>query len=148
MLDAARIGLSDYQRVIPRDLFNEGNLLTCLGRLWIKLEAMNDPRVSLSFVDEGGAGFDIEQDQGDGSISCPTVRLMVACEDVHLFRPLNARAPWPLWARMGDDDVRVFDEAGELSSEFHNHIADPRAEHGLSREPRRGAGKDSDGVHD
>ena len=27
-----------YTRVIPRDLFNEGDLLKCYGRLWILLD--------------------------------------------------------------------------------------------------------------
>ena len=30
-----------YNRVIPRDLFNEANLLKCMGQLYLCLEAAN-----------------------------------------------------------------------------------------------------------
>lgn len=111
-----------YQRVIPRDLFNEGDLLNCLGRLWIKLDERRDHNARLRQRD---GPFVIEQDPADGSISCETVVLKVAGPPVHLFRPLNARDKWPLWARFGDEDVRVFDLDGELSPEFWVEISQP-----------------------
>lgn len=117
-----------YARVVPRDLFNEGDLLNCLGRLWIKLDERRDHRARLDWAYEGDdlRGFDVRQDSADGSICSTSVRLHIwhpheraeRWEPVHLFRPLNARDKWPLYARIGDDDVRVFDLDGELSPEF------------------------------
>lgn len=30
--------LSNYERVVPRDLFNEANLLKCIGKLVLEIE--------------------------------------------------------------------------------------------------------------
>lgn len=117
-----------YVREIPRDLFNEGDLLKCLGRLWLALDERRDHKASLDF--DGSTcvayGFDVQQDPSDGSIYSPEVRLTVAGEERGLFRPLNAREKWPLWARFGDDDVRVFDLDGALSPEFWLAITEGR----------------------
>lgn len=106
-----------YTRVIPRDLFNEANLLKCLGQLWITLD-----RTSLPAYLEGpkpGEPFRIEQDQGDGSIFAANVRLLVRGEFWPLYRPLNSRDPWPLWAETPDGEtLEVFSDDGELSPEF------------------------------
>lgn len=111
-----------YTRVIPRDLFNEGDLLNCLGRLSLKLEDRRDHTAVLHGPAFRGEGFSIDQDQADGSIWARNVLLMVGEEEVPLFRPLNARDKWPLWARDGDEDRRVFDLDGELSPEFWTMI--------------------------
>lgn len=114
-----------YARVVPRDLFNEGDLLNCLGRLSIKLEDRRDHNARLRHRHENGP-FNIDQDPADGSISCENVLLKVdGRPPVHLFRPLNAREKWPLWARIEDEDFRVFDLDGELSPEFWVEISQP-----------------------
>lgn len=113
-----------YARVIPRDLFNEGNLLACLGRLWIKLDDRRDHHAVLHQATE--RGFPIDQDQSDGSIQCYGLILRINDgPSVPLFRPLNAREKWPLWVRDGDEDRRVFDLDGELSPEFWVMISQP-----------------------
>lgn len=115
-----------YARVVPRDLFNEGDLLNCLGRLWIKLDERRDHTAQLEHHEEDGA-FVIHQDPSDGSIRCCSLTLFIRDRlPVRLFRPLNARTKWPLWVRIDDEeDVRVFDEAGELSTEFWVLISQP-----------------------
>jgi hypothetical protein len=115
----------EYRRVIPRDLFNEGDLLNCLGRLWIKLDERRGHRAML---DCPCGAFDISQSKADGSIEALGVDFFIRNKggpgekDYRLFRPLNARDKWPLYASIGDEDVRVFDEQGELSPEFRAHI--------------------------
>ena len=52
-----------YTREIPRDLFNEANLLKCYGRL--ALLAMNTPGLE---VDHNGDLFDIVQDPSCGAL--------------------------------------------------------------------------------
>lgn len=110
-----------YARVIPRDLFNEGNLLTCLGRLWIMLDERRGHKAVLTHARDHA--FVVVQDPSDGSISCSTVALTVGGQLVPLFRGLNARDKWPLWARFGDlngdfEDVPVFTIDGELTTDF------------------------------
>lgn len=111
-----------YRRVIPRDLFNEGSLLNLLGLLWLKLDDDRRHLANLEHVDDGP--FVVDQDPADGSISTPNVRLIIDRRPVHLYRPLNARSPNPLWVRPnGDDegdfdDTRVFTEDGALDPEF------------------------------
>lgn len=114
-----------YARVIPRDLFNEGDLLNCLGRLWVKLDDRRDHTAQLEHHEEDGA-FVVHQDPSDGSIRCCSLTLFIRDRlPVRLFRPLNARDKWPLWARIDDEDVRVFDLDGELSPEFWIEISQP-----------------------
>jgi hypothetical protein len=123
-----------YVRVIPRDLFNEGNLLTCLGKLAVKLEdTFSDPKLTFDYDSESWVqpGFIIEQDETDGSISAINVQLLVDDVPVVLYRPLNTRSSWPLWSAWpqqsywnGEDNIRVFTEDGELNDEFVRRIKD------------------------
>lgn len=117
-----------YARVIPRDLFNEADLLKCLGRLSVVLGETPRHRAELAHVPCTGP-FVVEQDPSDGSISCSNVALTVAGEAVHLFRGLNSRYAWPLWARFGStddpDDVEVFSPTGDLHDEFWARIRTP-----------------------
>lgn len=119
-----------YARVIPRDLFNEGKLLTCLGRLWILLE--KNPRHRAGMVQLNRGRFEITQDPSDGAICCENVKLvLVGGESPWLFRPLNSRGRWALWARFGDplgefEDLEVFTPDGELAAEFWAKIEVPK----------------------
>lgn len=117
--------MSNYTRVIPRDLFNEASLLKCLGRLVIELERVNAP--SVGFDVEDVEFFDIVQSQDDGSISVANLSFSVQGKQYRLSRPLNSRQPCPLWLSDDDDPtfeaIEVFDErTGRLSSEFLNFI--------------------------
>lgn len=118
-----------YSRTIPRDLFNEASLLKCLGYLWIQLErTAGHHRAALS--QGAGQPFQIEQDPSDGSIYVANLTFGVHGSNVHLFRPLNSRERFPLWARFGDplgdfEDVEVFDAVGQLSEEFEQRIGVP-----------------------
>jgi len=60
-------------RVIPRDLFNEADLLKCLGRLWIKLDERRDHKGRMVFYGAGERPFEVEQNPSDGSIHCRNV---------------------------------------------------------------------------
>lgn len=112
-----------YCRVIPRDLFNEADLLKCLGRLYIELENTRDHTAEL--CDEMGQreGFKIEQNEDSGAIYCTNAVLRIGGQRCRLERPLNSREPWPLWLEgIGDDPdfeaERVFTDEGKLSPEF------------------------------
>lgn len=108
-----------YVRVIPRDLFNESNLLKCLGRLYLLTERY--PRVKMIQLPEGEP-FRIEQDPSDGSIHTPNIYLMAhqggCSHQIRFYRPLNSRDPWPLYATHLEETFTVFTEDGDLTEEF------------------------------
>ncbi len=110
-----------YLRVIPRDLFNEANLLKCMGKLWIETERFQSnfaacPRVQ---IEHDGEPFEIDQND-DGALSVVNVTLYLHGEPCELWRPCNSRLAWPLRLRSenGLEDVEVFDETGKLSAEL------------------------------
>lgn len=106
-----------YQRVIPRDLFNEANLLKCYGQLYLLLEAHIGHGVQLGYT---GAPFRIEQNPADGSLTITNVILTINRSVVPLMRPLNSREPWPLYAFDANNevDIAVFTDDGKLTDEF------------------------------
>lgn len=102
-----------YLRVIPRDLFNEANLLKCYGRIYINLELENLPDVEL---EHNNGAFDVRQDPGDGSLYLANVKLVVRGTVCRLRRPLNSRDGWPLYLVDDEDgDMEVFNEDGSFT---------------------------------
>jgi hypothetical protein len=108
-----------YQRVIPRDLFNEASLLKCVGRLSLLIHNRSAPP-NLRLEHFGtSAGFQIYQDPDDGSIAISNISLFRNNKGgFDLWRPLNSRDPWPLYVDYKDNEARVFDHEGNLSPEF------------------------------
>ncbi|MBU9199912.1 hypothetical protein KTD31_00665 [Burkholderia multivorans] len=105
-----------YSRVIPRDLFNEANLLKCYGRLYLNLEKAGAPAVEL--VHDGEA-FDVQQDDSSGAIFVANVKLKVRGVACKMYRPLNSREAWPLYLALDDDsEIEVFNEDGDFSVEM------------------------------
>lgn len=110
-----------YVRVIPRDLFNEGNLLKCYGQLYLNLEKMG---MEDCLVYEDGGPFRVIQDQSDGSIYLSNVQLIVRGEVIPLRRPLNSRDPYPLYAEIDPENVsiRVFNAMGDFSADMRDFL--------------------------
>lgn len=113
-----------YLRVIPRDLFNEANLLKCYGQLYLNLERLNLPNVE---IQHDGESFDVQQDPESGDLFLSNVRLVVNDQPCRLSRPLNSRAPWPLLLLtesngVVEDEVHVFSDDGAFSLEMHSFI--------------------------
>ncbi|APZ81782.1 hypothetical protein vBEliSR6L_17 [Erythrobacter phage vB_EliS_R6L] len=109
-----------YRREIPRDLFNEANLLKCLGKLSLIAHDMGRPG-TLRVTNRPGP-FDVRQDEADGSIYCENVHIVIAERAFDHRRGLNSREPWPLIVRPAfdpdADDIDVFDDDGALSADF------------------------------
>jgi len=105
-----------YDRVIPRDLFNEGNLLKCYGQLYLNLEKMG-MEDCLKYT---GGQFHVEQDQSDGSTYLLNVHLIVRGQLYPLRRPLNSRDPYPLYVHVSEDDdpIEVFTDNGTFTPEM------------------------------
>ena len=113
-----------YTRVIPRDLFNEANLLKCYGQLALLLHDYPVPGVQL--VHDGGSFEPLQQDH-DGSLTLwPSVRLEVRGSHVMLHRPLNDRDSWPLYATdHRDEEEAVFTDDGQFTAGFRAMIGAP-----------------------
>lgn len=111
--------LRNYERVLPRDLFNEGNLLKCYGALWIELERYSNYAV---IKEESVSKFVIRQDDSDGSLTIANVTLMIAGKCYLLRRPLNSREPYPLYLTHGDVDIPIFNDNGTLSADLLEFI--------------------------
>ena len=120
-----------YARVIPRDLFNEANLLKCYGRLWCLLDETRGHNARLGLdpaandgEDYSGAPFDVQQEISDGGISIANIPFRVGGTLYRLYVPLNNRRAWPLWCEAFDQEgvpefcERVFDDDGHLSPQF------------------------------
>ncbi len=113
-----------YSRVIPRDLFNEANLLKCMGRLWINVEnAAADSPCRHIAIEHEGVAFDIRQSDCDGSIAVRNIAVSIYGNALNLRRPLNSRDAWPLWLddvnlSGGFDPVEVFNDEGDFSADF------------------------------
>jgi hypothetical protein len=104
----------EYRRVIPRDLFNDGNLLKCYGQLFLNLEKMNmDDALSYD-----GEAFDIGQtESGDTYIA--NIMLELGDDIIELHRPINARGAYPLFAINDDgDEIEVFNNNGSFSDDM------------------------------
>lgn len=109
-----------YHRVIPRDLFNDADLLKCIGRLWILTDGIDGVFWTNPQARES---FQIFQNDDDGSTYVQNVTLYIRNERCRLSRPLNSREPWPLYLTFPDDSViPVFDGQGGLSSEMENFL--------------------------
>lgn len=108
-----------YNRVIPRDLFNEAKLLKCLGKLHIAAERHAPGHVVVAANEYASLeGFGVSQDQSDGSMYADNVTVRVNGKLVHVSTPLNSREDLPLYAQSGDEVVAVFNANGFLTSEF------------------------------
>jgi hypothetical protein len=107
-----------YQRVIPRDLFNDANLLKCYGQIYLNLEILNLPGVVFEQDEEVG-DFSIVQCEDDGSTYISNVTLYVNSYAVYLRRPMNSREPWPLYATTEEgEELSVFNDDGTFTDEM------------------------------
>lgn len=113
----------NYVRVIPRDLFNEANLLKCYGRLSILLGNSNDHAAELS--ESNGEPFDIVQDESSGDLTIANLPFSVDGRLYRLSRPLNSRGEWPLYLTDdAEEEIPVFTDVGNFTDEFKSLIKD------------------------
>lgn len=104
-------------RVLPRDAFNDANLLKCIGKLTLLIV---DGDIENLFFDYDGQPFDIHQDPSDGSTYVENVKFTgKGNQGINLERPLNSREGWSLIA---DGNIDVFNEDGIISDEFIEYL--------------------------
>lgn len=119
-----------YQRVLPRDLFNESKLLKCLGQLAL---LVHDGQIPLK-MDFIGESFDIDQRESDGGLYCSTVKFYLGDDDeddLCLYSAYNSKSPYPLFLGTADgDEIAVFYADGNPTVEFLDFLLNPQ---GLKR---------------
>lgn len=105
---------------MPRDLFNEANLLKCFGQLTLAIEnGATTKWPELTVVHYGkDDGWVIDQDQADGSIYCVNLMVSYKMRTIALSVPLNSRMRYPMLFQVHNSIGRVFDNNGVLSEEF------------------------------
>jgi hypothetical protein len=111
-------------RVLPRDAFNDANLLKCIGQIaLLSLDRGYDDKFTIEY---DGKPFDICQNTDDGSTYVANFRLYRPSDcgliEIHLYRGLNAREAWPLYADCCDETCEVFNSDGSFHGKFLNML--------------------------
>jgi len=124
MSDSDRPNPQPYQRVLPRDLFNEANLLKCWGQL--ELLTMENPVVQIKhnqFLHDNG--FIVHLNDYDCSLEVVNLRLFINSVCYRVFRPMNSRDPYPLMLEIDkdtDEHIEIFTDSGQFSERFNQLI--------------------------
>lgn len=109
-----------YDRVLPRDLFNEANFLKCVGQLWLRLEGNDKCEI---IGPQESEGFAFELDMYSGDLSLENVHLKLGSDLYTFKRGLNSRDPWPLYITTEEEeDILIFNDNGKLSGEFLDFV--------------------------
>jgi hypothetical protein len=105
-----------YQRVIPRDFFNEAKLLNCLGKLCIAI--LDNQTNGLKLAEEFDDGpFIIEQDI-DGNLSVTNYIVTLDGDPILLYAPYNNHSKYPLVGEYRGGYYDVLDDEGKLCTTF------------------------------
>ena len=114
-----------YRREVPRDLFNEGNLLKCLGMISVSILDNKFYKYGLKDeLNDFGEGFVIEQTESGDTYCSNYFVYDPEGENIPLYRPLNSRSPWPLlFVNKFEDSLDdVFNDDGTFSQEFFDYL--------------------------
>lgn len=85
-----------YERVIPRDFFNESKLLKCLGQISL---LVHDGYINAQFEEEEtNTGFQIDLDLNNGYLYCQNYTLFTNNgTPVQIGTAYNSKEPFPLY---------------------------------------------------
>ena len=108
-----------YERVLPRDLFNESKLLKCLGLLCMRIHDEMCNWTVEHRTDEYNQGFEICRDDSDGSIYVQNLYFKTkGGVFVPVSTPLNSKLDWPLQFQWLSVDYPLFTDRGEFTEEY------------------------------
>jgi len=105
-----------YDRVIPRDLFNESKLLKCMGQLCLYIHDNTTP-VEMT-VEHNGDPFKIALME-DNNLRVTNISISIKGSVFDFYTTYNSKAAYPLYV-MDDNytEYEVFDHGGKFSTEF------------------------------
>lgn len=117
-----------YNRVIPRDLFNEAKLLKCMGQMSLLIHdgvdkhgAATPPGLTIRHDEDDNRGFDIGQDPSNGELTVYNLRVEFNGKEVFLSTRYNSKEPFPLTYGV-DQDGDVFTLLGTFTDEFLEYL--------------------------
>lgn len=104
--------MKTHDRVIPRDLFNEGKLLTELGHVSLAILDNFRPEIRL---DHDGEPFEVwMSDDGELTVNNTECRINRTDEIIDLYTCYNARDRHPLMYRIEGD----YDRSGYVFEQY------------------------------
>lgn len=106
---------TQYQRVIPRDLFNEAKLLKCIGQLCLHIHDGLTP-VKMS-IEETGEPFEIGLLE-DGFLCILNLNISIKDKVFTFKTTYNSKSNYPLYVEHDYCDYDVFDEKGKFTQTF------------------------------
>ncbi len=110
-----------YERVLPRDLFNEAKLLKCMAKLSLmELDNMLPCKMIIVYDNKP---FDIQLLE-EGSLYVRNIEVFIKDEaPAFLFKTTyNSKANYPFFVEHKHCDYRVFDEEGKFATEFIDFV--------------------------
>ncbi len=106
---------TQYQRVIPRDLFNEAKLLKCMGKLCLAILDNATPVEMESHHD--GEPFIIGLSD-DGGLRVVNMGITIKGSFYAFKTTQNAKSNYPFYVEHDNCEYLVFNEQGEFDEEF------------------------------
>lgn len=107
---------SNYDRVIPRDLFNEAKLLKCIGQLCLLIHDRENTPTEMSF-EHNGEPFEIEL-LPEGSLTITNIKITIKEIECIFKTTYNSKSNYPLIVAHGYDEYPVFNDLGQFDEEF------------------------------
>lgn len=109
---------TNYQRVLPRDLFNEAKLIKCMGQLSLMIHDDELPALKLRHrVTVQEPGFTIGLHIA-GYLVVTNVQVTKNGKTLWLGTTYNSKRSYPLIAYIDDEEIFVFEDDGTLTEEF------------------------------
>ena len=109
---------TQYTRVSPRDLFNEGKLLKCLGQLALLIH--DNKLQGITFSDSGQA-FKIGLHDAGYLTTTAGIQFEKDGQAIWLGTPYNSKAAYPLVFMVDWEEIQVFDESGAFTDELFEY---------------------------
>lgn len=110
--------MKNYNRVIPRDFFNEAKLLKCFGVLALKVLDCQVPQGINISIEESGEAFKVKLDQINGSLHIVNYPVSINGEIVEVGTQYNSKDNFPFYCYINYCEILIFDEDGNFSEEF------------------------------
>lgn len=115
-----------YQRIIPRDLFNESKLLKCVGQLALLIHDGKDKNGRTTppalKVEHSGGEFRIDQRPEDGGLYV-NVHFKVKSSVLDVYLAYNSKRSYPLLCMTAEcEELEVLYDDGTLTDEFCEYV--------------------------
>lgn len=114
-------------RTIPRDLFNQANLMENIARLYIALEEKAKEGILVDDTPDKDS-FTMSVDEHNNTQEIEYIFLNIEDERKSIFRYINSRERYSIYIEDGyGDDLEIFTESGELSEGFLEYALGEKA---------------------